>query len=374
VRRAIVALAAAGGALAIALAVSAVVLGATGHDPRAALAEGTRFSARADSVVSIVNRAVPLYLAGLAAAVAFRAGLFNIGVEGQYRLAALAGAAAGSAVALPPILHVPLIVAVAAATGAAWSGIAGVLRVRRDVSEVISTIMLNVVAAAVAAQLLRSGFAGGASKAGPVGLATAEIPRSGRMPSLDRVLTSVGMDLPAGSHIGGMLLLAMVAGVVVHLVLFRTRFGFDVRTLGRSRPAAAAAGVDPDRTLLRAMVASGAVAGLVGLPALLGSLFRYGTDFPAGLGFAGVAVALVGRNHPAGVALAAVLFAFLERAAQVLDLAGIPRELALITQGTVVLAVVVAYAAADRIEERRAARLAGTPAPERRTAAVASPG
>jgi ABC-type uncharacterized transport system permease subunit len=367
-----VALAAAGAALAVALTVAAVVLGVTGHDPGAALADGARFGARADSVVSIVNRSVPLYLAGLAAAVAFRAGLFNIGVEGQYRLAALAAAVAGSALALPPVLQVPLILAVAAAAGAAWSGIAGLLRVRRGVSEVISTIMLNVVAAAVAAQLLRSGLAGGASAAGPVGsrLATAEIPPSGRVPSLDWVLAWLGVDLPAGSHVGGMLLLAVGAGVVAHVVLFHTRFGFDLRSLGRSRRVAAAAGVEPDRVLLGAMVASGAVAGLAGLPALLGSLFRYGTDFPAGLGFTGVAVALVGRNHPAGVALAAVLFAFLERSAQVLDLAGIPRELALITQGTVVLAVVVAYAAADRIEVRRAARLAGAAAPERRPAAV----
>lgn len=153
-RRLALAVAAPVAAAVVALLISSAVLAASGNDPlqvyRTMLDSGTQTR----SLLITVNNAVPLYLAGVAVAIGFRTALFNIGVEGQYQLAALLAAAAGAAIDLPPILHVALVLVVAVTVGATWAGVAGVLKVTRGVSEVISTIMLNVIAAGLAAYLL----------------------------------------------------------------------------------------------------------------------------------------------------------------------------------------------------------------------------
>jgi len=285
-------------------------------------------------------------------------GLFNIGVQGQYSLAALIAAAAGAAVSLPAPLHVLFVLVVAMATGAAWAGVAGVLRVTRGVSEVISTIMLNTIAVGLGAYLLTTYFAERVE--GSLNVATRELPASARFPALDvpagAVLGLFGAEMPPGRGLYGFLLVAVVVGVFYAVLVGRTRFGFALRATGLSPSAALASGIDAKRMTLATMLLSGALAGLVGMPYLLSESGRYSLDFPPGLGFAGIGIALLGRSSPVGMALAALLFAFLDRSSAPLQLEGIPAEIAVIMQGTIVLSVVVAYEVVRRARLRQAER------------------
>ncbi|MGY1763145.1 ABC transporter permease [Geodermatophilus sp. SYSU D00779] len=351
-------------AVLVALVISAAVVALIGEDPVAAFRVmvdlGDSPSQQVQSIVVILNRAVPLFLAGLAVAVAFRMGLFNIGVEGQYRLATILAAAVGAAVVLPGPLHVLLVVVVAMAVGASWAGIVGVLKVTRGVSEVISSIMLNFIALGLASFLLTGPLRG--SPPGASIVTTAEIPESGRVPSLNGLLTALGLATPR-SGLYGFLLVALVVGVVVAVLLKRTRFGFDLRATGLSPSAATASGVDARGMVVKTMLISGGIAGLIGLPDLLGAQYDYGTEFTAGLGFLGIAVALLGRSTPLGIALAALLFAFLDRAALPLQFADIPSSVVTIIQGTIVLAVVVANEIARRLALRSAERAGAAAGP-----------
>ncbi len=326
-------------ALALAFVVSSIALVAIGASPLDAFASMFRYGVRSTSLASMVNRAVPLYVAGLAVAIGFKMNLFNIGVEGQYRMAALLSAAAGAAVALPPVLHVALIMAVAMAVGAAWAGVAGVLKVRRGVHEVVSTIMLNFMATGLSAYLLAN-YLRKPRVGSELLIATRPIPPSGQLPPL---LVTAGEDLRS------FVLIAAVLGVLVYVLVWRTRFGFDLRASGINPTAAQASGVDPNRMIVRTMLLSGAIAGLIGMSDLFGYFHAYTLDFPTGLGFDGIAVALVGLNHPAGIAVGALLFGWVDRAAQILDLEGIPKEVIVITKGVIILSVVVAYEVVRRI-------------------------
>jgi simple sugar transport system permease protein len=311
-------------------------------------------------MVVILNRAVPLFLAGLAVSVAFRMGLFNIGVEGQYRLATILAAAAGAAVALPGPLRILLIVIVAMAVAALWAGIVGVLKVTRGVSEVISSIMLNFVALGLASFLLSGPLRG--SPEGAQIITTTPLPESAWLPGLNGLFTGLGLAEPR-TELYGFLLVAVLAGVVIAVLLKRTRFGFDLRATGLSPSAASASGVDARGMVVKTMLLSGAVAGLIGLPDLLGDTHHYGTEFTAGLGFLGIAVALLGRNNPGGIALAALLFAYLDRAALPLQFADIPSSVVTIIQGTIVLSVVIANEVARRLALRSAERAAARALP-----------
>ncbi|MGY1842586.1 ABC transporter permease [Modestobacter sp. SYSU DS0875] len=344
-------------AIVVALVISALVIVLIGENPLSALEVMLDFgdspSQQTQAMVVILNRAVPLFLAGLAVSVAFRMGLFNIGVEGQYRLATILAAAAGAAVALPAPLHVLLIIVVAMLVGAFWAGIVAVLKVTRGVSEVISSIMLNFIALGLASYLLTGPLRG--SEPGASIITTADIPESGWFPSLNGVFGVLGLAEPR-SELYGFLLVAAVAGIVIAVLIKRTRFGFDLRATGISPSAATASGVDARGMVLKTMLISGAVAGLIGLPDLLGSSHHYGTEFTTGLGFLGIAVALLGRNNPLGIAFGALLFGFLDRAAIPLQFEGIPASVVTIIQGTIVLAVVVANEIARRVTRRQAER------------------
>jgi ABC-type uncharacterized transport system permease subunit len=311
----------------------------TGHDPFDLLTDVWRFNRRLDSAIAIVNRAVPLYLSGLAIGIGLEMGLFNLGVEGQYRLAALLAAAVGAAVHLPPLLHVALILAVAVVTGAAWSGVAAVLRVRRGVHEVLSTLMLNFVATGLVAWLLTTQVRAPDDPAG----ATRVIPPSGRMPTLNPLLRAGGATVPAGARLYGFLVVAVVVGIVYHLATRRSRFGFELRAFGINARASEVAGISRARLTMVAMLAGGAMAGLVGLAPILGASHRYGSDLPTGFGFAGIAVAVLGRRHALGVAGAALLFGALDRSSQILELNGLPPEVVLIVQAVVILTAVIGY-------------------------------
>jgi len=362
-RRVTLALAAPAFALVVALAVGAVALLASGSNPiqvySRMLSEGTTLR----SVLITVNNAVPLYLSGLAVALGFRMGLFNIGVEGQYQLAALLAAAAGAAVTLPKPLHLLFVVVVAGGVGAAWAGVAAVLKVTRGVSEVISTIMLNVIAGGLAAYLLSAHLQ--EKVAGSNNSRTPRLGDSARFPTLDPLLRAIGVQPPQGTRLGGFVVVAVLIGVAYWLVVERSRFGFELRATGLNPSAAVASGVEAGRMTVVTLLLSGALAGLVGLPQLLGSNYSYGLDFTAGLGFTGIGVALLGRGSPVGIGAAALLFASLERSSSTLQRINVPTEIYVILQGSIVLSVVVAYEAVRRIgvaQAERAVRRATEPA------------
>jgi ABC-type uncharacterized transport system permease subunit len=231
------------------------------------------------------------------------------------------------------------VLVVAAGVGAMWCGIAAVLRVRRGVHEVLSTLMLNFVATGLAAWLLTTSIRAGDDPAG----ATRVLPRSGRLPALNPLLERAGATVPHGARLSGFLVVAVAVGVLYHFVVRRSPFGFELRALGVNTRAAEAAGISRGRVTVLAMLASGAIAGLVGMAPVLGTSFRYGSDLPTGLGFAGIAVAVLGRRHAVGVAAAALLFGALERSAQILELSGIPPEVVLVFQGVVILTAVIGY-------------------------------
>jgi ABC-type uncharacterized transport system permease subunit len=351
-------------AVVVALAICSVVMAALQVNPlevfEVMLDFGDTPAQQVTAMVVVLNRAIPLFLAGLAVAVAFRMGLFNIGVEGQYRLATIVAAAVGAAVVLPGPLHILLIMVVGMAVGAIWAGIVAVLKVTRGVSEVISSIMLNFIALGLASYLLTGPFRG--SEPGASIIATGDIPESGHLGGLNSLFSAIGLASPP-RQLYGFLPIAIVVGVIMAVVFNRTRFGYDLKASGLSPSAASASGINARAMVLKAMLLSGAIAGLIGLPDLLGSTHRYTTDFTAGLGFLGIAVALLGKNKPVGIALAALLFAFLDRALVPLQIAEFPASVVTIFQGTIVLAVVVANELARRIARRSAERGSAAPAP-----------
>jgi general nucleoside transport system permease protein len=286
------------------------------------------------NVANIIDNAMVLYLSGLAAAVGFRMNLFNIGVDGQYRIAAFTAAVVAGEAWLPGYLNTALAIVCAMAVGALWAGIAGVLRATRGVSEVISTIMLNAIATALVAYLLRKAAV---RVEGSNSIGTKIIPKSSQIPNI-----SIGSG--PGEEIYGFVVIVVLVGFLYWFVLNKTRFGFDLRATGHSTTAATASGVNITRMVVLAMLISGAVAGLVGLPILFGDSFQYGSTFQSGLGFAGIAIALLGRNHPIGVALGALLFAFLNEQSNPLQiLVGVSPDIVAITQGVIVLTVVISY-------------------------------
>jgi ABC-type uncharacterized transport system permease subunit len=333
--------------------VSSVVLLISGDAPLHVFKVMLDFGTQPQQIVNILNRSTTYYLSAVAVAIGFRMNLFNIGVDGQYRLAAFLAAAVGGNIHLPRPLHVLVIILVAMLVGAMWAGIAGLLRTGRGVSEVISTIMLNFIAAGVIAYLLSPGKLAVQLDLNNIG--TKPIGISGQMPGFST----------SGGEIFGFIVIAVLVGVGYSVLLNRSRFGFDLRATGMSESAAVASGVNVKRMILTSMLLSGAVAGLVGMPVLLGSAHTFSLDFQSGAGFTGIAIALLGRNHPIGMAIGALLWSFLDISAQILDLESVPKEITIIMQGVIVLSVVIAYELVRRFgiaqEQRRVrARLSST--------------
>jgi simple sugar transport system permease protein len=359
-RRIALALAAPLLAVVFSLVVTAAVLLATGAPPLDTFKAMIEYGVQPRTMALIVNSATYYYLAAVAVAIGFRMNLFNIGVDGQYRMAALVAAAVGGAVNLPAVLHVGLILVVAVLVGAFWAALAGLLKVVRGVSEVISTIMLNAIATYLIAYLLTPDRLA-VQVTGSNNIGTRPIPESGRVP---------GLDLVPGSslQVFGLIVLAALVGVGYWFLLGRTRFGFDLRATGMSESAAVASGVNVKKMVVASMVISGGVAGLVGMPQLLGASYTYALDFPAGIGFTGIAIALLGRNHPIGIAIAALLWAFLDQSAQILDLRDVPTDIVQITQAVIVLSVVIAYEVVRRyrvaaLQREVSRQLGATPPP-----------
>ncbi|MEW9526973.1 ABC transporter permease [Microbispora sp. NPDC049125] len=344
-------------AIAFAALITSVVLLVAGKAPLEAFNALAQYGTRPPTMVLILNTAVGYYISALAVAIGFRMNLFNIGVDGQYRLAAVVAASFGGAALLPGVLNIIAVVVVAMAVGALWAAIAGLLKVTRGVSEVISTIMLNAIATGLGSWLISDHF--GVLTGNDI--ATRPIPDDAHVP---------GMPLIAGTAqlVNGFLVLAVVLGVAYYVLLNRTRFGFELRATGQSEPAAVASGVGVKKMVVVTMIMSGAVAGLIGMPELLGQSFKYSNNFPAGLGFTGIAIALLGRNNPVGMAIGALLWSFLDNSSNTLQLLDISKEIVAIMQGVIILSVIIAYELVHRYrnvaEQRRVSRqLAAPPGP-----------
>ena len=329
-------------AVVVAFVVTSLVLIAVG-DPVGLVWSTLLSEPRPRTLVNIINSGITYYIASIAVAIGFKMKLFNIGVDGQYRIATFAAALVAGAGYLPGPLNIILAMLVAMAVGGFWAGIAGWLKVTRGVSEVISTIMLNMISAGLVGWGLRTW---GHRAEGSNTRNTTTIPESSQLEGL----ALIG-DAP--NRVYTLLILAIIVGVAYWFVINRTRIGFDVRATGESETAAVASGVKVPRMVLFAMIGSGAVAGLIGMPAFFGADHSYGLNFQEGVGFIGIGVALLGRNHPVGIAFAALLWAWLEKASDGLQLqAGVSPSLVYIIQGVILLAVVIAYEVVHRLERR----------------------
>ena len=249
-------------ALVIAFGIAAVALLLVGIDPLTAYKEMWVFGTTPESLIITVNNAIPLFVSALAVAVGFKMGLFNIGVEGTYLIAALFAAYVGAQISTTPVLHVTAILLVAVLVGAGWAWIPAYLKVKRGVHEVIATIMLNYIAFALSAYLFLNVFR--AETAG-LTIATDLIPESGWIPSLTPLLAAIGIEVRAGANLQGFLIIAIALGVGYHYLVNKSRFGYDLRASGINPTAANASGVDPKKMIIRTMLISGGLAGLVGI-------------------------------------------------------------------------------------------------------------
>jgi len=289
---------------------------------------GSAFGSGYDLGMSLFY-ATPLIFTGLSVAFAFHAGLFNIGAEGQLTLGALTAAAIGAMWPGAPWPLAPVLAALGALlSGTLWGAIPGWLRARRGSHEVINTIMLNFIAAGLASY---------------VALYLLKNPDS-QNPETRPI--GIGYRLGLWSMFGGApvsaaLPLAIGAAGVVWLVLWRTALGFEIRAVGQSESAARAAGIDAAKIRITALAVAGGLAGLVGVGEVLGNAGKFKVGFSPEYGFMGIAVALLGRNHPLGVLLAALLFGALHKGTADLDLETehVTRELSLVLQALIIISV-----------------------------------
>ncbi len=360
-RNGLLTLAAPVAAVAIAALLSSIALLISHINPFFAFGKMLSYGTDRDSIVDILNRSSYSYIAAVAVAIGFRMNLFNIGVDGQYQIAAMVAAAAGGGFilrGLPGPLLTVVIVLIAVVVGALWAGVAGLLKVTRGVSEVISTIMLNAIGAGIVAYLISERGVGVLPPGGNI-TTTRLLPKGSWIPGIPFA--------GANADVFGFIVVSVLVGIGYWWVLGRTRFGFDLRAAGANPSAAIASGVDVRRMVLSAMLVSGGLAGLVAMPLLLGNYHQFTSEFPGGIGFTGIAIALIGRNNPVGIAFGALLWSFLDRSQQILDLESIPKEIVVILQGVSVLSVVVAYELVRRLrlrlEQRRVGEQLGMAAP-----------
>ncbi len=326
--------------LAVALGMLAVLLIATGHEvipALSALVRGAFGSYYAITSATIV-RMVPLALAGLAVSVAFRAGILNIGAEGQLLVgAAAATAISGTLGGVPWFIGIPVMLGAGAIAGGAWAAIAGALRLRFGVLEVISTIMLNFVAQYLTGWLVR----------GPLQEPARVNPQSVTLaPELQMPVLLEGTRLHAG------VLLVVVVAIAVWWWLRRTASGFRIRAVGTTPTAAASAGgIDVPRTMFGAFLVSGLLAGLAGSVEYTGITYALYENFSPGYGYTAIAVALLARLHPLGVVATALLFGALEAGANAMQRdAGVPNVVVSVVEALLILLVL----AADRWRPSRA--------------------
>jgi general nucleoside transport system permease protein len=307
-----------------------------------------------NSVAFILGRATPLIFAGLAVAIAFKAGLFNIGVEGQYAIGALFAAYVGYQLSAPTLIHLPLTILAGMFGGMLWAAVPALLKVYRGAHEVISTIMMNFVANGVLLYLLSGALKDPSQRGAIAQQQTPQVEPTAQVGSMVPFFNSIGFDFRGSAPLTWFFVLALVGAAVYALTVRRTRFGFELRVLGTNPRAAEPAGIRSNAMILRAMLLSGAIAGLVGLQDVLAIDDRMKLDYIRGYGFTGIAVALLGRNSGLGIVAAALLISFLDRASTGIGLnTDVPKEVTFILQGVIILTIVIAYEMVRRLTARR---------------------
>lgn len=277
-------------------------------------------------------QSTPYIFGGLAVALGFRAGLFNIGVEGQIFIGAVTGVWAGYAITgLPAIIHIPLAMLFGALGGAIWGFIPGILKAKTGAHEVITTIMMNYIAFRLVDWLLKF----------PMKDPNEVTPKTPWV--LDSAILPRFFESPIRFHLG--FLIAVLMAVLVYLLLFKTTWGFELRMVGSNPNAARYAGVKITTATVVAMVLSGALAGMAGANEVLGVNYRLLPAFSSGYGFDSIALALLGKTHPIGVILSSLLFGFLRNGARSMQLSvGVPIDIVSILQ-----ALILAFIAAPAI-------------------------
>ncbi|WP_378941997.1 ABC transporter permease [Paracoccus sp. R86501] len=322
--------------LVLAMAISALVILAIGESPVMAMktmVEGALGSSYGWGFT--LYYATNFIFTGLAVMVAYHASLFNIGGEGQ---AAMGGLGVALVLLYLPLPHwaiaLPVAMIGAAAFGAAWAFIPAYLQAKRGSHIVITTIMFNFIAAAALNYVL-------VNKLRPVGSmdpASARFPEATNIPALTDIAAGLGMTWGKNTPVNITFLVAIAACALIWLLIWRTRLGYEIRVLGKSEPGAVYAGISPVKITVVAMLISGGLAGLMAINNVMGESERLVLNAVEGAGFIGIAVALMGRNHPFGILLAALLFGFLYQGGGELALwTSIPRELIVVIQALVIL-------------------------------------
>jgi len=289
--------------------------------------------------------ATPLIFTGLAVAVAFKCGLLNIGAEGQLIAAAFATAWVGLVLPGWPAIVVALLAMLAAVlVGGVWAGIPGLLKAKFGAHEVITTIMMNFIAVGLVSYLTQHHY----RKHGDPILETLPIAErvngqivGPHIPRMSSLLAPLGIHIPDRLPLNVAFIFALVACVVVYVFLWKTKWGYELRAVGINPSAAEYGGISISRNIVMAMFISGMLAGMVGINDVLGYRYRYYHDFSANYGFMGIAVALLGRNHPVGVLFAAILLGALMRSSLFIQIFTdhVSKDWVVILQGIIILFV-----------------------------------
>ena len=296
-------------------------------DAYAALLEGSVGSVRAFS--ETLTAAAPLILAGLAVAIGFKAGLFNIGAEGQMLIGGLLAAIVGfTFTALPAVILLPLALLAGVVGGAIWGGIPGLLRAKTGAHEVITTIMFNWIAIRLLDYLLKTSYIQKSGRSDPI---SKDIVEAAQLP---RLLTF--LDSRYRVHAG--VIVAVLAAWFVYWLLFKSTIGYEFRAVGLNPSAARYGEISVTRAYIAVMAVAGAAAGLAGANQVLGVLYRASPGFSASIGFDAIALALLGRSHPAGVVLAGLLFGALRAGGQQMQATGgVGIDLILVVQSLIIV-------------------------------------
>jgi len=350
-------------AVIFALLVGAIVIMLIGENP--VFVYKTLFSnaiGNRDGWGNVLFRATPLIFTGLTVAFAFRCGLFNIGGEGQMYIGTFLATWVGFTFTnLPAFILLPLCIFTAAAGGALWAAVPGILKAKTGVHEVIVTIMMNWIAASFTFFLVLKFKAPPSSAMLAAGVKqmiphTSEIAEAARLPRLYSIFKFLNIDFPAYNQVNMSFFIAIGVAILAYYILWKTNLGYEIRAVGYSSLAAEYGGISVGKNIILAMMVSGAFAGLVGTNEVMGFKYRWRQELFTGLGFNGIAVALLGKNHPLGVVLAAILFGILNYGGAIVNIyteGRIPRELIMVLQAVIVIFVVISDEVVKRLIRQR---------------------
>jgi len=346
-----------------ALLVGAIVIILVGEDPINVykILFSNAISNR-DGWGNVLFRATPLIFTGMAVAFAFRCGLFNIGGEGQVYVGAFLATWVGFTFTnLPSFILIPLCILSAAVGGALWAAVPGILKAKTGVHEVIVTIMMNWIAFSLTFFLVLKYKASATPEMVAAGVKqmiphTEEIAPAARLPRLYTILKSLNINFPSHNQLNISLLIAIGIAILAYYILWKTNLGYEIRAVGYNPLAAEYGGINVAKNIILAMVISGAFAGLVATNEVMGFKYRWRQELFTNLGFNGIAVALLGKNHPFGVVLAAILFGILNYGGAIVNIyteGRIPREIIMVLQAVIVIFVVISDELVKRLIKKR---------------------